>query len=300
MRFLSLNTKVAIVVLASMLVAVGVMFTRLAEADDNGNFASVDFTNAGSDGLRGRYFKWSVFTIDRSESTRFLDANCNSSGGYVPLYGCEKGVDGNQLSSAGDFGTFGALELSVGYRPNRNMRQEVSILFHPNFMYRGYANYSNQPIKDQLVETRASSIAVLFSQILEFPIKASGSNNSLSSRIRPFIGIGAGVSRITLKQTVMDFRYHNGYIPGATNYNLAWMLMAGISAPVSDRVTLDFSLRYTNHGEVRTKKGDWCLDLKSPDIKCSSDSQDDTINPVHASKASLSTIGIQMSLRYSF
>lgn len=295
MRIFSINTRVAIVVLISSLIVLDVISTRLAEASDNKELATAEFTDTGNDRLVGKYFKWSVFTVDRSKSTRFQEIDCQAPSPPALLYGCGKGHDGNQLSSAGGFGTVGALEFSIGYRPSSTTRREVSVLFHPNFRFRGNANFKTRTnfTANQPVEAKSSSLAIMFSQILEFPINASDSSGSLASRIKPFIGFGVGVSRTKLDQTTMNLPNNYSFVPGDTKYNLAWMLMTGISTPVSDRVTLEFSLRYTQFGEVLTGKGDILIDFKNP-------SRNDITVGVHPTKATLSTTGFQMALRYSF
>lgn len=295
MPVLTIKTRFAPVVLFGLMIALGAMSARLAQAEDTNESAAANSISVDTDLLPGRYFKWSVFAIDDSGSTRFKEINCQAPGPPALLYGCGKGHDGNQLSSAGRFGTFGALEFSVGYRPSSRTRREISALFHPSFRFRGNANYTTQTnfTTNQPVEAKTSSLAIMLSQYLEFPIDPSGPVTSSIGEMRPFIGFGVGLSRIKLQRTTMNLPNNYTFVPGAARYNLAWMLMAGISSQISERVTLDLTVRYTKLGEVRSGKGDILIDFKNPSLS-------DVSVAVHPTRATLSTTGIQMSLRHEF
>ena len=71
--------------------------------------------------------------------------------------------------------------------------------------------------------------------------------------------LGAGAAR----NKVGDVRFSfpglgataSTVIPGGRETNFAWMAAAGVSLPVSSRLTLDVAYRYVDLGDVRTSAG---------------------------------------------
>ena len=70
------------------------------------------------------------FFFDGSEPTRFRDEDCSSTS-PAALYGCGDGVDGAPLSSLGDFGTTGGIDLGLGYVLAPALRVEAIVQHHP-------------------------------------------------------------------------------------------------------------------------------------------------------------------------
>ena len=71
----------------------------------------------------------------------------------------------------------------------------------------------------------------------------------------PFVGAGAGVTRIDIDETRMDFPKTYTIVPGGERVNLAWMLTAGVASSLQENVTLDLAWRYTDSGRVETGRG---------------------------------------------
>jgi len=71
-------------------------------------------------------------------------------------------------------------------------------------------------------------------------------------RVTPYVGIGAGVARLTLS----DYRsVTNPPLIAAGNNpvnNFAWALMAGASYPVFPNLSVDLGYRFLDQGDVRT------------------------------------------------
>ena len=241
-----------------------------------------------------RYFRFGAM-LNRSKSTRFKEIDCNASSPPAFIYGCGIGHNGNQRSSTGDFGSFGSLEFAVGYRPSPTIRRELSLHIHPNFKFRGNANYSTGRnfTRHQPVVVKGSAIALMYNHFLEFPLKSSG--DSIASRITPFIGVGLGVSSLKLGQTTMILPNNDSFLPGGSHYDLAWMFAAGFSIPIEDKLTLDVALHYINLGETQTGKGDATFKYKNHISHLP-----DTDVEIHPTAATFSATGIQVSLRYGF
>ena len=71
----------------------------------------------------------------------------------------------------------------------------------------------------------------------------------------PFVGAGAGVVRTRIEETHMTFPRTTTVVPGASRTGFGWMVAAGVSASLGERMTLDLAWRYTDLGEFRTGRG---------------------------------------------
>ena len=137
------------------------------------------------------------------------------------------------------------------------------------------------------------SVSVMFATYVDLPELGVPGIGAL----RPFVGAGVGHSRIKTSETRQEFRCTRTILPGGTSTNLAWMAMVGVSAPVSDRVTLDMSWRHTDLGPVETGRGAGGVYWRgTPDCT--------TRQPIplklSESRAELVSRGIWISLRYAF
>ena len=176
---------------------------------------------------------------ERSLATRFMDKDCaNDSGEFVPLYGCGKGFDGKPLSSSGKFGTTRSFELAAGFVAAPFLRIEALVQRRAAFSFKGLANFSQLDRNSRRdVHVDASAVSVMFATYVDLPELGVPGIGALS----PFVGAGVGHSRIKTSETRQEFRCTRTILPGGTSTNFAWMATVGVSAPVSDRVTLDMS-----------------------------------------------------------
>ena len=71
----------------------------------------------------------------------------------------------------------------------------------------------------------------------------------------PFVGAGIGIVRTQTGRTAMTFPATTTIVPGGNRTGLAWMATAGVSVTLDERVSLDLAWRYTDLGEIRTRRG---------------------------------------------
>ena len=123
----------------------------------------------------------------------------------------------------------------------------------PGVAFDGEANFlgagSNQPVSGDITQMAAMAFAYFA------PLAAMG----IDSRLQPFLGAGAGVSRNEIGEMTYDFpdlrqpRY--SVTPDGTSTDFAWSVTAGLSHEVSDRLALDLAWRYSDFGTVETDQG---------------------------------------------
>jgi opacity protein-like surface antigen len=68
---------------------------------------------------------------------------------------------------------------------------------------------------------------------------------------KPYVGAGVGFSALTTTNVASDNPPGSVY-PGATHWNFAWALMAGLTKDMGGKMKLDINYRYLNLGEARS------------------------------------------------
>ena len=233
---------------------------------------------------------------ERALATRFMDKDCANDGGeFVPLYGCGTGFDGKPFSSSGNFDTMRSFELAAGYIAAPFLRIEALVQRRAAFSFKGLANFSQLDRNSRRdVHVDASAVSVMFATYVDLPELGVPGIGALS----PFVGAGVGHSRIKTSETRQEFRCTTTILPGGRNTNFAWMAAVGVSAPVSDRVTLDMSLRHTDLGQVETGRGDGGVYWRSNTPGCTA--RQAIPLKLSESRAELVSRGLWISLRYAF
>ena len=236
---------------------------------------------------RGDFYLRAGIAFDRSRETRFRDRDCNAPRpGH--FYGCGPGVDGAPYSSLGGFGTISGFELGIGYFASPPIRIETSVQYRPSFSFTGHHNYSRKPPRS--VSADMSSL----SAIVAAHVDLAGLGVSRLGPFSPFVGGGVGLARIDIDETRLNFRETVVILPGERRVNFAWMLAAGVAAPLGERMTLDLAWRYTNSGSVVTGRGTGRTECR---IKgCERDSEYE----VPETRANLRSHGLHVSVRYAF
>ena len=224
--------------------------------------------------------------IDRAADTVFTDLDCSSTS-PVPLYGCGKDRDGNPRRSVGGFGTAPVIELGLGYAAAPALRLEVLTEYRPRLAFEGRANFL-APGRRQSVHAELSSLSAMLAAHVDLP--ALGVPRI--GPFEPFVGAGAGAARIRIGETRMNFPRTTTIVRGASRTGLAWMLTAGVSAPLGERTRLDLAWRYTDLGEVRTGRGaGW--------VVWRDGSEEPKPYDIAPTRARLAGHGLRLSLRYA-
>ena len=234
---------------------------------------------------------------ERSRDTRFLDKDCSleSAGnaeGLQALYGCGTGWNGLQLGSSGDFGNMTSFEVGAGYTVSPLLRLEALIQQRSSIAFEGRSNYlDGERMEDAVAEVSAvSAMLAAYVDLSELGARRIGI-------FRPFFGAGIGHSRIRISDMQIRFPVTTTHVPDGENTDFAWMLTAGASAPMTDRVTIDFALRYTDLGSVETGRGGGVVTF--PDTEQYRDRADIPLN-LPETAADLTSVGFWVSLRYAF
>ena len=143
--------------------------------------------------------------LDRGQDARFTDKDCDSQERSA-LYGCGMGIDGEVLSSVGDFGEIPGLEVGLGYILHPALRLEGAIQYRPEFSFDGRSNFSGLELSDRRevsAELSAlSGMAAAYVDIFELLLL------QFATPIGPFIGAGGGLTLVDIGETRMDFPSH--------------------------------------------------------------------------------------------
>ncbi len=223
--------------------------------------------------------------LDWIDDTVFEDRHCESVA-PAALYGCDTGGDRAPTRTTGYFDTATAFELGLGHEPVPGMRVEARFEYLPGLGFHGDANFPD-PERTQSVTADVSVLSAMVAGYADLPLVLGHES------IVPFLGAGAGVAQLRIGTTRMTFPQSVTEVPGASRAALAWMATVGVSAAVSERITVEFAWRYTDFGEVRTGRGAGQVlwrDAGKPPIPLD----------LEETRARLSDHGIRLSLRYGF
>ena len=211
-----------------------------------------------------------------------------SSKSPAALYGCGAGIDGAPLGSLGDFGTTTGFELGLGHVTSSALRLEALVQYRPSLSFDGQANFLRTP-GSQAVSADMSSLTAMLAAYLDLTALGLPRIGPLT----PFVGSGAGLSRIRIGDTRMDFPElkQRTIVPGGRRTGFAWMVTAGLALSVWKDVTLDVAWRYTDYGAVRTDRADGVVyrEERSP-----------LVLDLARTRADLRGHGLTASLRYAF
>ncbi len=224
--------------------------------------------------------------LDGSKSTRFTDVDCSSTS-PAALYGCGNGIDGAPLSSVGDFGTNAGFELGLGYATARALRLEAVVQHHPRIHFKGRANF-RQTTGRQDVSAKLSTLSGMLAAYVDLPALGLPRLGPFS----PFAGAGAGLSRIRIDDTHMEFRRTRTIVPGGRRTGFTWMATAGFAVSLGEKVTLDLAWRYTDYGRVETGEATGRVEFR--------DGRPPIPLPLARTKAEVRRHGLSASLRYAF
>lgn len=221
--------------------------------------------------------------VDWPEGSRYRDANCASSAPPA-LFGCGDGDDGRPLGADGHFDATPVLDTGVGYRINSWLRAEALLSWRPDMDFSGQSNFlgagSHQPVSGTV-----SSLAGFGMAYVDLP---------RMGKVRPFLGAGLGAARNRMGAMTYGFPSLSSTAttttPGGSSTDLAYLLTAGVSMPLGDRVDLDLAYRFTDLGQLQTDAG------LATVVRTSGSRSID----IGSTKANLQSHGVMLSLRYRF
>ena len=205
------------------------------------------------------YFNIGLAHIFPAEA-RFIDAK-KAGSGLPALYG-----NPNRFSD-GEF-TGAQLRVGVGYRFSESLRAQLEFATAGNLDFKGNTNYTRCG-RSSTFDSETGNAATLIIRILRFPAEWKVISDL---RIRSYLGAGMGYNNYRLKDFVQYFpepENRNGYLrrgangeipftrlPEGSGQEFTYMLTTGVVIPVTKRMKLDLSYRYTDAGEIRTDVGD--------------------------------------------
>ena len=266
--------------------APGLTFAHTTGATSDGTSTAPSGPGSGAAAADAFYVRAGFF-FDGSEPTRFRDEDCSSTS-PAALYGCGAGVDGAPLSSLGDFGTTGGIDLGLGYVITPAMRLEAVVQRHPRIPFKGRANF-RQTTDRQDVAAKLSTLTGMLAAYVDLPALGLPRLGPFS----PFVGVGAGLSRIRIDDTRMEFPRTRTIVPGGRRTGFAWMATAGLAVSLGERVTLDMAWRYTDYGDATTGKATGRVEWRDG-------SRPPFPLPLARTQAALRRDGWVLSLRYAF
>jgi opacity protein-like surface antigen len=203
------------------------------------------------------------------------------------LFGCGAGDDGRSLAARGSFQQTPVLEAGLGYRFSPWLRAEALLSWRPQLDYSGQSNFIGAGT-DQPVSAAASSLAGFGVAYVDLPRLAG---------VQPFLGAGLGVARNRLRSVTYSFPLISAgattSTPEGSSSDLAWLLTAGLSVPLSERLSLDVAYRFTDLGSLTSPSGaaEVVRPTRIPSRR--------TI-PIASTSTDLQTQGLQVGLRYAF
>ena len=236
--------------------------------------------------VAGEFYLRGGMGLDRLGETAFADEDCATTA-PAALYGCGTGSDGAPYRSAGKFGTVPALELGLGYATGA-ARVEMLVEYRPDFAFEGRANFLARE-RRQSVAADLSSVSGMLAGLVDL----AGLGLPRVGPLAPFIGAGIGVVHTRIGKTTMTFPATTTTVPGGSRTGLAWMATAGVAMALDERMTLDLAWRYTDLGEVRTRRGPGRVVWRDG-------SREPLPLDLAPTRARLAGHGVRLSLRHAF
>jgi opacity protein-like surface antigen len=183
------------------------------------------------------------------ESSLLKDQECSSTNPPA-LFGCGKGNDGDRLGADGAFRQSPQADLAVGYRWSPWLRTEALLNWSPQLTYQGQSNFLGPAGSNQPVSASGQALAGYAVVYVDAPPVVG---------VQPFVGAGFGAARTQLGDVTYRFPGIAGdastIMQGGTSTSFAYLLTAGVSLPVSERIALELAYRWTDFGTVKTRTG---------------------------------------------
>lgn len=182
------------------------------------------------------------------ESSDLKDQSCSS---RTPpaLFRCGPGENGRSLGAYGGFDQSPVLDAAVGYRWFSWLRTEALLNWSPQLSLLSASNFLGQG-SNQPVNASGNALAGFGVVDVDGPELATA---------RPYIEAGLGAVSTSLGQVT----YRTPAISsdavtvtsGRSSTSFAYLLTAGVSIPVSERLDLGLAYRWIDLGTVKTYAG---------------------------------------------
>ncbi|HEY0141216.1 MAG TPA: outer membrane beta-barrel protein [Thermoanaerobaculia bacterium] len=211
---------------------------------------------------------------EQSRDTTLRDRDCTATAPPA-LFGCG-------FFAEGDFGKTTTWELGAGLEMSSRTRVDVS-LARRGLTLDANANFTGvegaQPVEADLTAT-----SVMLNAALEVGPRGW--------RIQPFLTAGAGAARIDVDDVVYRFpgigENAMTITQGGTFTSPAWSAGAGVTVDVTPKLAVDFAIRYSDLGDLRSDAGAARIVRPAREV---------TID-VAGTRANLETIGASIALRF--
>ena len=238
-------------------------------------------------------------------------------------------VPGAFKAASFDKETVMPLQISVGAAINNDIRVDFSYLRYNGLAYpdhvetsTGDGGFATTTVDGGAITANATMLNVYYNIDSYTGYLAGGS-------LRPYIGVGAGISLNTIADYVVSdnnyyyeltdeelplvpdgtlsgvsdiIAYHNG----GTTEQLAFMLEGGVTTELSGGLKIDFFVRYTNLGKVKTSgsivmsQTEWLKDSTSPTMETQAqyDSVYHYTNWYESGRLSMVDVGARLRLQF--
>lgn len=221
--------------------------------------------------------------LDDPEQSRYRDDNCSSTNPPA-LFGCVKVADERPLGARGSFDSTVVVDTAIGYRFIPWLRAEALLSWRPSMDFNGQSNFIGAGAP-QPVWGSVSSLAGFGVAYVDLPPIGP---------VQPFLGAGLGAAHNRMGAMRYSFPALSPNASTTTldgsRTNLAYLLTAGLSVPLGDRLDLDLAYRFTDLGQVQTSAGEATV------VRARGTRQID----IGGTRADLVTHGAMISLRYAF
>ncbi|MCY3883520.1 MAG: hypothetical protein OXG24_01250 [Gammaproteobacteria bacterium] len=185
--------------------------------------------------------------LDRPSDAIFSDRNCLNLFPWA-LYGCGEGPDGFPYRSVGEFEQSRTFQFGLGYSPTQKFRVELLAERRNEFEFVGRANFlATEALQDVATPVESTTgLLIAYREVANWNIGPLGD-------LSPYAGLGFGFVRNTTAETRMDFPFTITTLPEGSTLDLAGLVAVGISSSLgTQRLNMDFELRYTYLGEVES------------------------------------------------
>lgn len=218
-------------------------------------------------------------------------------------------------------------QISVGAAINSDVRVDFSFLRYSNISYavnaqtsQGNGEYTDAKVSGGAITSNSTMLNVYYNLDSFTGYVAGGS-------LRPYIGAGVGIALNTISDyIVFDDTFYDetddlgpgaiqpggltgisdvyGYHNGGTNEQLAFALEGGVTTAMSDGLKLDFFIRYTNLGKVKTSgsivvsQTEWLSDGTGDEYEAPYDSVFHYTNWTESGRLSSLDVGARLRLEF--